>query len=55
MPGTQPSPDCGRLPGMTAPEPEDRQPRDIALEMETPELAAELEAQSEPADDSGES
>jgi len=33
---------------MTAPEPEDPQPRDIALEQETPELEAELEAQSEP-------
>jgi hypothetical protein len=30
---------------MTTPEP---QPRDIALEQETPELAADLEAQSEP-------
>ena len=27
------------------------QPRDIALEQETPELAADLEAQSEPRDD----
>jgi hypothetical protein len=38
---------------MTAPEPDLPQPRDIALEMETPELAADLEAQSdpEPADD----
>ena len=34
---------------MTAPEPDDPQPRDIALEMETPELAADLEAQSDPA------
>jgi hypothetical protein len=33
---------------MTSPEPEDPQPRDIALEMETPELAAALEAQSRP-------
>jgi hypothetical protein len=33
---------------MTAPEPENPQPRDIALEMETPELAADLEAHSEP-------
>lgn len=33
---------------MTTPEPEDNQPRDIALELETPELAADLEAQSEP-------
>jgi len=33
---------------MTRPDPEDRQPRDIALELETPELAADLEAQSEP-------
>ncbi len=30
---------------MTAPEP---QPRDIALEQETPEAAADLEQQSEP-------
>ena len=28
--------------------PEDPQPRDIALEQETPELEAQLEAQSEP-------
>jgi hypothetical protein len=40
---------------MTAPEPEDPQPRDIALEMETPEVAADLEAQSEPAPRSDES
>ena len=33
---------------MTTPEPKDPQPRDIALELETPELAAQLEAQSEP-------
>jgi hypothetical protein len=34
---------------MTTPEREHQpQPRDIALEMETPEQAAELEAQSEP-------
>ncbi len=39
---------------MTAPEPDEPverslpEPRDIALEMETPEQAAELEAQSEP-------
>ena len=33
---------------MTEPDP---QPRDIALEQETPELAAELEAKSEPAGD----
>lgn len=32
---------------MTTPEPTP-QPRDIALEQETPEQAAELEAQSEP-------
>jgi hypothetical protein len=31
----------------TTPGPEDPQPRDIALEMETPELAADLESQSE--------
>jgi hypothetical protein len=34
---------------MTTAGPEDPQPRDIALEQETPELEAELEAQSEPA------
>ena len=33
---------------MTTPQPETPQPRDIALEQETPELAADLEAQSEP-------
>ena len=33
---------------MTTPAPEDPQPRDIALELETPELAARLESQSEP-------
>jgi hypothetical protein len=38
----------GQAPPMTAPEPDDPQPRDIALEQETPELAADLEAQSEP-------
>jgi len=32
---------------MTAPDPEAPQPRDIALEQETPELAADLEAQSD--------
>jgi hypothetical protein len=37
---------------MTTPAPEDPQPRDIALELETPEVAADLEAQSEP-DDGG--
>jgi hypothetical protein len=36
---------------MTTPEPEDPQPRNIALELETPELAADLEAQSDPAAD----
>ena len=35
--------------------PQDPQPRDIALEQETPELEAELEAQSEPNGDSDES
>jgi hypothetical protein len=37
---------------MTSPEPDTPQPRDIALEQETPEQAAELEEQSasEPAD-----
>ncbi len=33
---------------MTTPDPDLPQPRDIALELETPEQAAELEAQSEP-------
>jgi hypothetical protein len=32
----------------TTPEPEQPQPRDIALEQETPDLAADLEAQSRP-------
>ncbi len=32
---------------MSTPVPEDPQPRDIALELETPELADDLEAQSE--------
>ena len=38
---------------MTSPEPETPQPRDIALEQETPEQAADLEAQS--SEDAGES
>jgi hypothetical protein len=33
---------------MTTPSPEQPQPRDIALELETPEQAADLEAQSAP-------
>jgi hypothetical protein len=33
---------------MTTPDPEAPQPRDIALEQETPEIRADLEAQSEP-------
>jgi len=33
---------------MTTPQSETPQPRDIALEQETPEQAAELEAQSDP-------
>jgi hypothetical protein len=33
---------------MTTPQPETPQPRDIALEQQTPEQAADLEAQSEP-------
>ena len=37
--------------GMTTPEPENPQPRDIALEQETPEQAADLEEQSRPAAD----
>ncbi len=32
---------------MTTPDPEAPQPRDIALEMATPEQAADLEAQSD--------
>ena len=38
---------------MTSPEPENAQPqpRDIALEQETPEQAADLEAQSDPDDE----
>jgi hypothetical protein len=32
---------------MTTPQPETPQPRDIALEQETPEQAADLEVQSE--------
>ena len=36
---------------MTNPEPTEPQPRDIALEQETPEQAAELEARSEPRTD----
>jgi hypothetical protein len=36
---------------MTTPEPGTPQPRDIALEQETPEQAAELEAQSDPGND----
>ncbi|WP_199506271.1 hypothetical protein [Geodermatophilus sp. TF02-6] len=35
---------------MTTPSSETPQPRDIAVEMETPEQATELEAQSEPGD-----
>lgn len=34
--------------GMTTPESETPQPRDIALEQESPEVAASLEAQSAP-------
>jgi hypothetical protein len=40
---------------MTTPQPETPQPRDIALEQETPELAADLEAQSEAEDSREES
>jgi len=36
---------------MTAAGPEDPQPRDIALEQETAEVEADLEAQSEPETD----
>jgi hypothetical protein len=38
----------GQAPPMTTPEPANPQPRDIALEQETPEQAADLEAQSDP-------
>ena len=38
----------------TTPESPTPQPRDIALEQETPELAVDLEAQSEPDDSSEE-
>ena len=45
---------------MTTPEPTEvtaepslPQPRDIALEMETPELAEEMEARSDPAEGTG--
>ena len=34
---------------MTTPDPTQPQPRDIAMEMTTPEQAADLESQSEPA------
>jgi hypothetical protein len=37
---------------MTTPSAETPEPRDIALEMETPEQTAELEAQSEPSEES---
>ena len=40
---------------MSTPEPPSPQPRDIALEQETPEQAADLEAQSDPDSDSVES
>ena len=43
---TTPAPDPSQ-PDQSQPDP---QPRDIALEMETPEQAADLEAQSEPDD-----
>jgi hypothetical protein len=33
---------------VTTPQPETPQPRDIALELQTPEQAADLEGQSEP-------
>jgi hypothetical protein len=39
---------------MTSPDGGTPQPRDIALEQETPELAADLEARSEPAPDESE-
>jgi hypothetical protein len=40
---------------MSAPEPTTPQPRDIALEQEAPEQAADLEAQSDPESDAEES
>ena len=40
---------------MTTPEPATPQPRDITLEQATPEQAANLEAQSDPAPDPDES
>ena len=40
---------CAMLQGMTTPaDPETPQPRDIALEQETPELARDLDQQSAP-------
>jgi hypothetical protein len=40
---------CAMLHGMTTPaDPETPQPRDIALEQETPELADDLDRQSDP-------
>ncbi len=39
---------------MTTPSADTPQPRDIALEMETPEQAADLEAQSEQSEESAE-
>ena len=39
--------DLGQSAGMTPPEPETPQPRDIALEQETPEQAEALEEQSD--------
>ncbi|MGY1643419.1 hypothetical protein ACI782_20120 [Geodermatophilus sp. SYSU D00703] len=38
---------------MTTPSPDTPQPRDIALELETPEQAGDLEAQSDPEDGDG--
>jgi hypothetical protein len=43
----------GKAGTVTAPEPEDPQPRDIALEQATPEQAIELEEQSDPAPATG--
>jgi hypothetical protein len=40
---------------MSTPEPANPQPRDIALEQETPEQAADLESQSDPEFDAEES
>ncbi len=49
LPGERPVATAGRLPVMTTPpEPDLPQPRDIALEMEDEQTAADLEAKSDP-------